>query len=186
VTVPVLWDKERRTIVNNEASEIIRMLNSAFDDWAAPGDYYPPALRAEIDAVNARVYNDVNNGVYKAGFATAQDKYEASFEKLFDTLDWLEARLAGTDFLVGNRLTEADVRLFTTLIRFDAVYYGHFKCNRRHIYEYYRLWSFVRRLYAMPEIAATVDFTHIKLHYYGSHRHINPSGMVPLGPLLPL
>jgi len=186
VTVPVLWDKERRTIVNNESAEIIRMLNSAFDEWAAPGDYYPENLRAEIDEVNARVYDDVNNGVYKAGFATSQDKYEAAFEKLFAALDWLEGRLQGTDFLVGNRLTEADVRLFTTLIRFDAVYYGHFKCNRRHVYEYERLRSLVRRLYAMPEVASTVDFSHIKHHYYGSHRQINPTGIVPAGPALPL
>jgi putative glutathione S-transferase len=186
VTVPVLWDKQRQTIVNNESGEIIRMLNSAFDRWAAPGDYYPAALRSEIDAVNARVYSEVNNGVYKAGFATAQRAYESAVETLFAALDWLEARLARTEWLVGGQLTEADIRLFTTLIRFDAVYYGHFKCNKRHLYEHERLWAFVRRFYALPGIAETVDFNHIKRHYYGSHRHINPSGIVPVGPDLPL
>lgn len=186
VTVPVLWDKERRTIVNNESAEIIRMLNSAFDAWAAPGDYYPEALREEIDAVNARVYDEVNNGVYKAGFATAQRPYEDAVETLFAALDWLEEKLARADHLVGDRLTEADVRLFTTLIRFDAVYYGHFKCNRRHAYEHPALWRFVQRLHALPGVAETVDLASVKRHYYGSHRHLNPSGIVPAGPDLPL
>jgi glutathionyl-hydroquinone reductase len=186
VTVPVLWDKERRTIVNNESGEIIRILNGAFEAWAAPGDYYPAALRAEIDAVNARVYDEVNNGVYKAGFATRQRVYEEAATRLFDALDWLEGRLAGAEWLVGGRLTEADIRLFTTLIRFDAVYYGHFKCNRRHLYEYARLWALVRRIHALPGVADTVDFDHIKRHYYGSHKQINPTGIVPLGPDLPL
>jgi glutathionyl-hydroquinone reductase len=186
VTVPALWDKERRTIVNNESAEIVRILNSAFDAWAAPGDYYPEPLRAEIDAVNERVYDAVNNGVYKAGFATAQEVYEAAVDQLFAALDWLEARLAAAEFLVGGRLTEADVRLFTTLIRFDAVYYGHFKCNRRHVYEYPNLWRLVRRLHALPGVAETIDFGHIKRHYYGSHRQINPTGIVPAGPILPL
>jgi putative glutathione S-transferase len=187
VSVPVLWDMTRRTIVNNESAEIIRMLNSAFDRWAAPGDYYPEPLRAEIDRVNARVYDEVNNGVYKAGFATAQAVYEAAAEKLFAALDWLEERLAaGGGWLVGGRLTEADIRLFTTLIRFDAVYYGHFKCNRRHVYEYRNLWDLVRRVRALPGVAETIDLAQIKQHYYGSHRHINPTGIVPVGPVLPL
>jgi putative glutathione S-transferase len=186
VTVPVLWDKVRRTIVNNESAEIIRMLNGAFDRWAAPGDYYPEPLRTEIDRVNARVYDEVNNGVYKAGFATKQGVYESAFEALFTALDWLEERLeAGDGWLVGGRLTEADIRLFTTLIRFDAVYYGHFKCNRRHVYEYRNLWELVRRIRALPGVAETIDLAQIKQHYYGSHRHLNPTGIVPVGPTLP-
>jgi putative glutathione S-transferase len=186
VTVPVLWDKARRTIVNNESAEIIRMLNSAFDRWAAPGDYYPEPLRAEIDSINGRVYDEVNNGVYKSGFATKQSIYESAVERLFSALDWLEERLeAGSGWLVGKRLTEADIRLFTTLIRFDAVYYGHFKCNRRHVYEYRNLWDLVRRIRALPGVAETIDLDQIKRHYYGSHRHINPTGIVPVGPILP-
>lgn len=187
ITVPVLWDKQRATIVNNESSEIIRMLNSAFDDvGAAPGDYYPAPLRDEIDAINDRVYRTVNNGVYRAGFATAQPKYEAAVTELFATLDWLEQRLASSDYLVGDRLTEADIRLFTTLIRFDAVYHGHFKCNVRRIVDYAALWRFTRRMYALPGVGDTVNFEHIKKHYYQSHKHINPTGIVPVGPDLDL
>ncbi|MBR1219248.1 glutathione S-transferase family protein [Bradyrhizobium sp. U87765 SZCCT0131] len=183
VTVPVLWDKARRTIVNNESSEIIRMLGSAFDGLsAAAGDYYPAALRGEIDAVNARVYDTLNNGVYKAGFATTQGAYEEAIGPLFDTLDWLESRLATRRFLMGGELTEADIRLFTTLIRFDAVYVGHFKCNIRRIADYPNLSAYTRDIFQWPGIAATVNFEHIKGHYYQSHRTINPSGIVPVGP----
>jgi putative glutathione S-transferase len=187
VTVPVLWDKQRETIVSNESSEIIRMFNSAFDGiGAAAGDYYPAALREEIDAVNERVYHSVNNGVYKAGFATAQDAYEDAFAALFETLDWLDQRLARRPYLAGDRLTEADWRLFTTLVRFDAVYYGHFKCNKRRIMDYGNLSPYLRALYQHPGIRETVNFEHIKHHYYGSHRQINPTGIVPLGPELDL
>ncbi len=183
VTVPVLWDKESNTIVNNESSEIIRMFNSAFDALgAAPGDYYPEDLRPEIDALNARIYATVNNGVYRAGFATSQAAYEEAFRALFETLDWLEARLAARRFLCGERLTEADWRLFTTLIRFDPVYFGHFKCNLREIRDYPALTRYLRELYHWPGVAETVDFDHIKRHYYMSHRRINPTGVVPLGP----
>ena len=185
VTVPVLWDKERRTIVNNESSEILRMLNSAFDGVGAEsGDYYPTALRDEIDTINARVYDTLNNGVYKAGFATSQSAYEEAVGPLFATLDWLEQRLASRRFLLGDALTEADIRLFTTLIRFDAVYVGHFKCNLRRIADYPHLSAYVRDLYQWPRIAATVNFEHIKRHYYESHRTINPTGIVPAGPVL--
>lgn len=183
VTVPVLWDKEMGTVVSNESSEIIRMFNSAFDRVGAHGpDYYPPNLRAEIDAVNARVYSDVNNGVYKSGFATSQEAYETAAHALFDTLDWLEERLASERFLVGARLTEADWRLFTTLIRFDPVYHGHFKCNLRRIADYPNLSNYVRDLYQRPGVAETVNLEHIKRHYYGSHLAVNPTGIVPLGP----
>ncbi|MFB9265582.1 glutathione S-transferase family protein, partial [Bradyrhizobium erythrophlei] len=185
VTVPVLWDKHGRTIVNNESSEIIRMLNSAFDAIGArPGDYYSQALRANIDAVNARIYDTLNNGVYKAGFATTQEAYEEAVVPLFDTLDWLEQRLADRRFLFGDSLTEADIRLFTTLIRFDAVYVGHFKCNIRRIADYPNLSAYTRDIYQWPGIAATVNFEHIRRHYYESHRSINPTGVVPVGPLL--
>ncbi len=185
VTVPVLWDKQRGTIVSNESSEIIRMFNTAFDGIGAKaGDYYPAALRAEIDEVNARVYDTLNNGVYKAGFATTQGAYEEALTPLFDTLDWLEARLATRRFLLGDQLTEADIRLFTTLVRFDAVYVGHFKCNLRRIADYANLSGFTRDIYQLPGIAATVDIDHIKRHYYESHRSINPSGVVPAGPVL--
>ncbi len=184
VTVPVLWDKQRRTIVNNESAEIIRMLNSAFDSLGtAPGDYDPRALRGEIDAVNARVYDTLNNGVYKCGFATTQGAYEEAIAPLFATLDWLEDRLSTRRFLLGDRLTEADIRLFTTLIRFDAVYVGHFKCNLRRIADYPHLSAYTRDLYQWPGIADTVNFEHIKRHYYQSHRSINPTGIVPAGPL---
>ncbi|MDE2333118.1 MAG: glutathione S-transferase family protein [Rhodospirillales bacterium] len=183
VTVPLLWDAASRTIVNNESAEILRILNSAFDGIGADrADYYPQALRDEIDAVNERVYETVNNGVYRAGFATTQQAYEAALYPLFTTLDWLEERLAGHDFLVGNQLTEADIRLFTTLVRFDAVYHGHFKCNLRRLVDYPRLASFARRIYEMPGIGATCDFEHIRRHYYESHRHLNPNGIVPAGP----
>ncbi len=184
VTVPVLWDKRRATIVSNESSEIIRMFSSAFDAFgAAPGDFYPHALRREIDEVNARVYDTVNNGVYKAGFATTQQAYEAAVGPLFKTLDWLEARLAGSRWLVGDTVTEADIRLFTTLVRFDAVYHGHFKCNLRRIVDYPRLFRFVCAVYQLPGVADTVEMSHIKQHYYGSHRTINPTGIVPVGPM---
>jgi glutathionyl-hydroquinone reductase len=187
VTVPVLWDKKRRTIVNNESSEIIRMLNAAFDGVGAKaGDYYPQALRGEIDAINARVYDTLNNGVYKAGFATTQAAYEEAIAPLFATLDWLEQRLATRRFLLGDEMTEADIRLFTTLIRFDVVYVGHFKCNIRRIADYPHLWAYTRDLYQWPGIAGTVNFEHIKRHYYESHRTINPTGIVPVGPRLDL
>ncbi len=186
VTVPVLWDKEREAIVSNESSEIIRMLTGAWDDaGATPGDFYPPALRAEIDAVNAEIYDRVNNGVYKAGFATTQDAYEAAVGPLFATLDTLEKRLATRNWLVGDAMTEADVRLFTTLVRFDPVYVGHFKCNIRRIADYPVLEAYLEGMLADPAIAATVHLDHIKTHYYGSHRDLNPSGIVPVGPALP-
>lgn len=187
VTIPVLWDKTRATIVSNESSEIIRMLNSAFDGaGATAGDYYPADLREEIDEVNARVYPGVNNGVYRAGFATTQEAYDEAVIALFDTLDWLEARLAGRQYLCGDRLTEADWRLFTTLVRFDAVYHYHFKCNLKRIRDYPRLHDLLRRLYDLPGIAATVHMDHIKGHYFASHRTINPTGIVPRGPLDPV
>lgn len=185
VTVPVLWDKKRDTIVNNESAEIIRMFNSAFDALTdRHEDYYPEALRAEIDAINERVYETVNNGVYRAGFATSQAAYDRAFDGLFDTLDWLDDRLARQRYLAGDRLTEADWRLFTTLVRFDAVYYGHFKCNRRRLLDYPHLWGFARELYQMQGIAGTVNMEQIKTHYYGSHHQLNPSGIIPRGPLL--
>jgi putative glutathione S-transferase len=185
VTVPILWDKRRATIVNNESSEIIRMLNSAFDDiGAAPGDYYPHELRDELDALNARIYDTVNNGVYKAGFATTQAAYEEAVLPLFDTLDFLEARLQSRRYLAGAHFTEADIRLFTTLVRFDAVYVGHFKCNLRRIADYPNLSNYAREIYQMPGVADTVNFAHIKRHYYESHRTINPTGIVPAGPRL--
>jgi putative glutathione S-transferase len=185
VTVPVLWDKQRKTIVNNESSEIIRMLGSAFDGMGArPGDYYPLALREEIGALNARIYDTVNNGVYKAGFATTQAAYEEAVFPLFETLDWLEARLATRSFLCGEQVTEADWRLLTTLLRFDAVYVGHFKCNLRRLVDYPQLWDYTRALYQTPGVAETVNFRHIKGHYYQSHGTINPTGIVPAGPLL--
>jgi glutathionyl-hydroquinone reductase len=185
VTVPVLYDTRRQVIVNNESSEIIRMLNGAFDAWGHRGlDLYPEPLRAEIDAVNALVYEHVNNGVYRAGFATTQDAYEAAFDRLFATLDELERCLGRQRYLVGDRITEADWRLFTTLVRFDAVYYGHFKCNRRRLIDYPSLWAYTRELYQVPGIAETVRMDHIKRHYYASHRVINPTGIVPKGPEL--
>ena len=185
VTVPVLWDRERRTIVNNESSEIIRMFNSAFDGLgAAPGDYYPADLRAEIDEVNARVYETLNNGVYRCGFATSQEAYDEAVIPLFETLAWLEERLATQRYLCGDRLTEADWRLFTTLLRFDPVYHYHFKCNLRRLTDYPNLWAYTRDLYQHPGIAETVDFEHIKRHYFESHLRVNPSGVVPRGPIV--
>jgi glutathionyl-hydroquinone reductase len=185
VTVPVLWDKQRHTIVNNESTDIIRMFNSAFDGLGArPGDYYPAPLRADIDRINARIYDTVNNGVYKAGFAGTQEAYAAAVAPVFETLDLLEEHLASRQFLVGHAPTEADWRLFTTLARFDAVYHGHFKCNLRRLIDYPNVWSYTRELHQWPGIAATVDLTHIKRHYYMSHRQINPSGIVPVGPVL--
>ncbi len=186
VTVPVLWDRETDTIVSNESAEIIRMLNTAFDHLAAaPGDLYPTEHRAAIDAINADVYDHVNNGVYKAGFATTQQAYENAVRPLFATLDALDARLATRDWLVGDAMTEADVRLFTTLLRFDAVYHGHFKCNLRRIQDYPALESLLERMLRAPRIAATVHLDHIKTHYYASHRDLNPCGIVPIGPDLP-
>ncbi|NEZ04236.1 glutathione S-transferase family protein [Wenzhouxiangella sp. XN201] len=185
VTVPVLWDKKRGTIVSNESAEIIRMFNSAFDEvGAAEGDYYPEDLREEIDAVNEKVYTNVNNGVYKTGFATTQEAYEEAVIPLFETLDELEARLDENRYLCGPRITEADWRLFTTLVRFDAVYVGHFKCNIRRIEDYPNLSNYLRELYQVPGISETVEFEAIKRHYYGSHDTINPSYIVPLGPAL--
>ena len=185
VTVPVLWDQERGTSVNNESSEIIRMFNSAFDGvGAAPGDYYPVELRPEIDAVNKRVYETLNNGVYRCGFATAQEAYDEAVVPLFETLDWMEERLAKRRYLCGDRLTEADWRAFTTLVRFDPVYYSHFKCNLRRLTDYPNLWAYTRDLYQHPGVAETVDFDHIKRHYYGSQRRVNPTGIVPRGPIL--
>ena len=185
VTVPVLWDRRTQTIVNNESSEIIRMLGRAFDAIGAkPGDYYPKDRRAEIDDINERVYTTLNNGVYRCGFATTQNAYEAAVAPLFETLDWLEARLTHSRFLCGEQLTEADIRLFPTLVRFDPVYSGHFKCNLRRLIDYPHLWGYTRDIYQLPGIAATVDFNHIKRHYYMSHRRINPTGIVPAGPVL--
>ena len=185
VTVPVLWDRQTRTIVNNESAEIIRMLNSAFEAFTDEHtDYYPQALRPEIDAVNDYVYERVNNGVYRCGFAGSQAAYEQAFDTLFDALETLEARLGRSHFLVGERLTEADWRLFTTLVRFDPAYYLHFKCNLKRIADYPNLTRYLRALLAVPGVSATVDLDHIKRHYYQSHRHLNPSGLVPKGPRL--
>ncbi|SNZ19633.1 glutathione S-transferase family protein [Cohaesibacter gelatinilyticus] len=183
VTVPVLWDKKQNTIVSNESAEIIRMFNSAFDRLGAKaGDYYPQALQAEIDEVNDRIYGSVNNGVYKAGFATTQAAYEEAVVPLFDSLDWLEERLSNQRYVMGNEITEADWRLFTTLVRFDPVYVGHFKCNLRRIADYPNLSNYVRDLYQQPGVAETVNMEHIKKHYYASHETINPSRVVPMGP----
>lgn len=183
VTTPVLWDKKRATIVNNESSDIVRMFNSAFDRVGArEGDYYPARLRGEIDSLNERIYATVNNGVYRAGFATTQAAYDEAVEPLFETLDWIDARLARRAHLCGDLLTEADVRLLPTLLRFDLVYYSHFKCNLRRIADYEHLHAYMRRLYALPEVATTFDANHVKRHYYESHRRINPTGIVPVGP----
>jgi putative glutathione S-transferase len=185
VTVPVLWDKTRRGIVNNESAEIIRMLNSAFNAFTSDRrDFYPEKLRAEIDAVNADVYAHINNGVYRAGFATSQEAYEEAFRALFAALDRMEERLSEHRYLVGNTLTEADFRLFTTLIRFDAVYYSHFKCNERRIADYPNLSNYLRDLYQVPGVKETVSLDHIKRHYYWSHVKINPTRIVPVGPKL--
>jgi putative glutathione S-transferase len=185
VSVPVLWDKKKKTIVNNESPEIIRMLNSAFDGFTnIHTDYYPAALRTEIDRLNDLIYRNINNGVYRAGFATAQEAYELAFRGVFDTLDEIEQLLAQRRYLTGSAITEADWRLFCTLIRFDAVYYSHFKCNWRHIYEYQNLSGYLRDLYQVPGVAETVNLEQIKRHYYNSQRHVNPTGIVPVGPQL--
>ncbi len=185
VSVPVLWDKSTATIVSNESSEIIRMFNSAFDGIGAlPGDFYPEDLRGEIDIVNARVYGTLNNGVYKCGFARTQEAYDEAVGALFETLDELEERLASRRYLTGGRITEADWRLFTTLVRFDPVYHGHFKCNIRRLVDYPNLWNYTRELYQMPGVAETVNLFHIKQHYYGSHESINPTRIVPKGPAI--
>ncbi len=183
VTIPVLWDKHTNTIVNNESAEIIRMFNSAFDGCGAVAhDFYPEPLQTEIDTVNDRVYDTLNNGVYKAGFAMTQDAYDAAVIPLFETLDWLEARLADHRYLVGDTLTEADWRLFPTLVRFDPVYHGHFKCNLRKLTEYPNLWAYTKRLYKIPGVSDTVVLDHFKRHYYASHAVINPTRVVPAGP----
>ena len=184
VTVPVLWDKKKKTMVTNESSEIIRMFNTAFDGVGAKsGDYYPESLRTEIDTLNSRIYDTLNNGVYKAGFATTQEAYEEAVISLFETLDWLEDILSKQRYLTGKTLTEADWRLFTTLLRFDPVYVGHFKCNLRRIVDYPNLSGYIRDLYQHEGVSSTVDMDHIKRHYYMSHNTINPTGVVPLGPV---
>jgi glutathionyl-hydroquinone reductase len=184
VTVPVLWDTKTNTIVNNESAEIVRMLNSEFNAFARhPGDdYYPAESRQEIDELNELIYRTVNHGVYRAGFAGVQDQYEGAVADLFKTLDVLDERLAEQRYLCGERVTEADWRLFPTLVRFDAVYYIHFKCSVRRLVDYPNLFDYTRELYQRPGVAATVNFEHIKRHYYGSHARINPSGLVPVGP----
>ena len=183
VTVPVLWDKQTKTIVSNESSEIIRMFDTAFNHLTGNvDDYYPKDLKQEIDTVNARVYETINNGVYRAGFATTQEAYETAFSKLFDSLDWVEDMLSKQRYLVGEQLTEADWRLFTTLIRFDAVYFGHFKTNRQRVADYPAMSAYLRELYQVPGVAETVNFDHIKTHYYASHLTINPTGVIPVGP----
>ena len=185
VTVPVLWDKRRQTIVSNESAEIIRMLNSAFDGITGNRlDFYPEPLRAEIDRVNEAVYGNVNNGVYKAGFATTQAAYDEAVTALFEELDRLDGRLSRQRYLAGDRITEADWRLFTTLVRFDPVYVGHFKCNLRRLVDYPALWPYARDLYQVPGVAGTVRFDHIKFHYHASHETVNPHGIVPRGPLV--
>ncbi len=184
-SVPVLWDKHTQRIVSNESSEIIRMFNSAFDGVGAkPGDLYPLELRDQIDHYNLRIYEAVNNGVYRAGFATTQQAYEEAVAALFDTLDWLEERLSHSRFLCGDGMSEADIRLFTTLVRFDTVYALHFKCNNKRVVDYPTLWSYTRDIYQQPGIESTINFKHIKGHYYQSHRGINPNGIVPVGPIL--
>ncbi len=183
VTVPILWDKTQETIVSNESSEIIRMFNSAFNSITENYlDFWPQVLRGAIEPVNRRIYDTLNNGVYKCGFATTQSAYDAAVGPLFDTLDWLEARLGKGQFVMGDLLTEVDWRLFTTLVRFDAVYHGHFKCNRRRITDYPHLWDYTRALYQVPGVAATVRMDHITRHYHYSHDTINPHRIVPIGP----
>jgi putative glutathione S-transferase len=183
VTAPVLWDREAGRIVNNESSEIIRMFETGVFGGSGP-ELYPPAQAAEIDRVNERVYETLNNGVYRCGFAQSQAAYEAAFWPLFDTLDWLEELLASRRFLLGAAPTEADWRLFPTLVRFDAVYHGHFKCNLRRLVDYASLWGYTRELYQQPGVAATVELDQIKRHYYMTHRALNPSGVVPVGPAI--
>jgi putative glutathione S-transferase len=185
VTVPVLWDKHTETIVSNESSEIIRMFNSAFNHLTGnTDDYYPESLHETINALNERIYQDINNGVYRAGFATSQGAYQEAFDQLFAALDWVEGILSQQRYLAGEQLTEADWRLFTTLIRFDAVYFGHFKTNRQLLSSFPAISAYLQALYRVPGVAATVNFDHIKTHYYASHRTINPSGIVPIGPKL--
>jgi len=182
VTVPILWDKKTQTIVNNESIEIIRLFNSAFNELTGNvDDYFPLAQREEIETVNARIYDTINNGVYKAGFATTQAAYNDAYHTLFDSLDWLEARLSQQRYLVGDKITEADWRLFTTLIRFDAVYHGHFKCNRQKLSEFHHISNYVNELYQVPGVKETVDLEYTKVHYYASHLTINPTQIVPLG-----
>jgi len=185
VTVPILWDKQRETIVSNESSEIIRMFNSAFDGLTGnTDDYWPEDLRAALEPVNARIYDTINNGVYKSGFATSQDAYTQAVTTLFDSLDWLEQRLSAQRYLMGDRLTEADWRLFTTLVRFDPVYHLHFKCNRRRLIDYPNLWSYTRELFQIPGIPDTVHLGHIVRHYHYSHDTINPNRIIPINPIL--
>ncbi len=185
VTIPVLWDRQRETIVSNESAEIVRMFNSAFDGVSGNSDdYYPAALREEIDALNARIYDSVNNGVYRAGFATSQEAYDAAVHPLFETLDWLEDRLSTRRYLCGAAITEADWRLVTTLLRFDSVYHLHFKCNRRRIVDYPNLWGYTRDLYQRPGVAGTLDLGHIVRHYHYSHETINPNRIIPINPVL--
>ena len=184
VTVPAVWDKRKNTIVSNESSEIIRMFNNAFDDIGAKdGDYYPEPLRDEINMINDRIYDSLNNGVYRAGFATTQEAYEEAVIPLFDTMDWLEERLETRRYLTGNQITEADWRVFTTLIRFDPVYVSHFKCNKKRLVDYPNLWGYTRDLYQQPGIAETVNLEHIKKSYFGSQTMVNPTGIVPVGPV---
>jgi putative glutathione S-transferase len=183
VTVPILWDKKTETIVSNESSEIIRMFNSAFNHLTGnTDDYYPTELHESINAINDRIYDSINNGVYRAGFATTQEAYEGAYHQLFDALDWVEGLLTNQRYLAGQALTEADWRLFTTLIRFDAVYFGHFKTNKKLLADYPAISGYVRELYQVPGVAETVNFEHIKTHYYVSHLTINPTGIIPLGP----
>ena len=183
VTVPILWDKHQETIVSNESSEIIRMFNSAFNGITGNTlDFWPQDLRADIEPVNDRIYDTFNNGVYKSGFATTQDAYDSAVHPLFDTLDWLEDRLSTSRYLMGDRVTEADWRLFPTLVRFDPVYHLHFKCNRRRIIDYPNLWGYTRELYQWPGVAETVNMTHIVRHYHFSHESINPHRIVPINP----
>ncbi|HEC70286.1 MAG TPA: glutathione S-transferase family protein [Roseobacter sp.] len=184
-TVPILWDIQKNTIVSNESSEIIRMFNSAFDTVTGnEDDYWPLALRDQIEALNDRIYNTVNNGVYQAGFATSQDAYEGAVYPLFDSLDWIESNLSKNRYLTGSKLTEADWRLFTTLVRFDLVYHLHFKCNRKRIIDYPNIWAYTRELYQIPNIADTVHFDHIVRHYHYSHNMINPNRIIPINPIL--
>jgi putative glutathione S-transferase len=183
VTIPILWDKAQNTIVSNESSEIIRMFNSAFDEvTGSTSDYWPTELRDAIAPVNDRIYDMLNNGVYKSGFATTQEAYDAAVHPLFDTLDWLEDRLSQNRYLMGDQITEADWRLFTTLVRFDCVYHLHFKCNRKRIIDYDNLWAYTRELYQWPGVAETVNMDHIVRHYHYSHETINPNRIIPINP----
>ncbi len=185
VTVPILWDKQRETIVSNESSEIIRMFNTAFNGLTGDTqDFWPEDLRDAIEPVNDRIYDTLNNGVYKSGFATTQDAYDGAVHPLFDTLDWLEARLSDNRYLMGDKITEADWRLFTTLVRFDLVYHQHFKCNRRRITDYPNLWAYTRELYQWPKVRETVNFGHIVRHYHYSHTSINPNRIIPINPVI--